>query len=401
MKRIRKLLLLIIVFIIIFSVIPSIFAVSENKKKDNKKTQEDLNKSINKYTDNIDFSELEEYVNSLDTDSKDVFKYGVKNLVTDLGKGNFKVGFKEFLSILLKSISGNVMSLLPLFASIIAIGVLLSLSTNLSSGFMKKSTIEIIYFVCYAMIIIIVVTSLTKVSTLANKTVKNLNVVIDVIFPVMLTLVTSLGGSATVALYQGSLAVMSSVITQLLSKIIIPSFLAVIIFSVVGNMSKNVKLDKLANTIKSGAEWLMGMVFGLYMIILSFQGIGGAAFDGISVKAMKFMMSSYVPILGGYLSEGFDVIMASCVIIKNAIGMTGVLIIIVTVLSPVIKILVLSIGLKLTASILEPIGDKRLSDFLYLVSKSTTLLISAILGIGLILLSSVMLLIISCNGGLI
>ena len=140
----------------------------------------------------------------------------------------------------LRAVTSNIASLLPIFASIIAIGVLCSVSSNLVSGFMKKSTMEVIYFVCYAIIIILVVTTLTGVSTMVSKTVRNLNIVIDVIFPIMLTLVTSLGGSVTVTVYQGSLDVLSLLITSLLSKIIIPGFLAVFVFSVGGNMSSNV-----------------------------------------------------------------------------------------------------------------------------------------------------------------
>lgn len=361
----------------------------------------DLEDNLSKYSDKIDYSDLDEYINSLQEDAGSLFSYGFKKFVDDMVRGEFNSGYTDFWSMVLKLLTINIASLIPVLASIVAIGVLCSMSSSLASGFMKKSTIEIIHFVCYAMIIILVVTTLTSVASMATKTVNNLNTLIDIIFPIMLTLVTALGGSVTVTVYQGSLAIMSSLITTIISKLIIPAFLAVIVFSIVGNISSNIKLDKLSATIKNSAEWLMGISFGLYMIILAFQGVGGAAFDGISVKAMKFMVSSYVPILGGYLSEGFDVIMASCVLIKNAVGITSVMLILVTILSPVIKIIVLTIGLKFAAAILEPLGDKRISDFLFLVSKSTTLLISAILGTGLILIASIMLLIVTCNGGVI
>lgn len=388
----KKLLLLTIIIIMIFG------CNTTAKAEDVTQSLED---SVNKYTDSIDFSDIEQYLNELEQDKNSIFSNGFKAMVQEIIKGNYRVGMGDFFTIIFKSIGKNISFMLPIFASIIATGVLCSLSSNLASGFLKKSTMEIVYFVCYAIIIILVVSTLTKVSIMATDTVDNLSRIVEIIFPIMLTLVTTLGGSATVIVYQGSLAVLSSLIATMLAKFIIPCFLAIIVFSIVGNMSKNIKLDKLANTFKSGAEWMMGISFGLYMIVLSFQGVGGAAFDGISVKAVKFMMSSYVPILGGYLSEGFDVIMASCVLIKNAVGITAIVLILITIIYPVIHIIILTLGLKLTAAILEPISDKRISDFLYLVSKSTTLLVSAILGIGLILISSIMLLIITCNGGVI
>ena len=129
------------------------------------------------------------------------------------------------------------------------------------------------------------------------------------------------------------------------------------------------------------------------------QGITGAVADNISVKSAKFAISSYVPILGGYLSDGFDLVLASVVLVKNSIGMCSVLIMISIVLAPVINIAIFLLGLRLISGIIEPIGDKRMSEILYAISENLTLLIAAILGMAFMFFLMVGLVIMTCNMG--
>ena len=90
-------------------------------------------------------------------------------------------------------------------------------------------------------------------------------------------------------------------------------------------------------------------------------------------------MKSYIPILGGYLSDGFSLIMASSVLIKNAIGYSGLIIMFLTIISPILKIIIFKLGLSLVAGIIESVADKRVTDFISSISKSLTMLSSIII----------------------
>ena len=102
----------------------------------------------------------------------------------------------------------------------------------------------------------------------------------------------------------------------------------------------------------------------------------------MSIKAAKFMVSSYIPILGGYISQGFDLVSASIILIKNSIGAVGMMLVVSVVLFPIIKLAVLTLGLKVVSGIIEPITDKRMTDFVYGVSESTGQLIAGVSGCG-------------------
>ena len=169
------------------------------------------------------------------------------------------------------------------------------------------------------------------------------------------------------------------------------------VFNIVGNISPNVKLDKFTKFFNSLFKWVVGSVFTLFVSFLAIQGITVISSDNISIKTAKFALKSYVPILGGYLSDGVSLIMASSILVKNGIGVTGLILLFSTILSPVLKIAIFVLGLKLMAGILEPLSEKRISEFIFGVSKSLSMLIVCILGMGFMYLISVGLIMCSAN----
>ena len=130
------------------------------------------------------------------------------------------------------------------------------------------------------------------------------------------------------------------------------------------------------------------------------QGISGGVIDRFGFNIAKFAVSSYVPILGGYLSDGFDLMSASLVLVKNAVGYTGAVLLCATVAFSLVKVVMFSLAAKLTGAIAEPIGDDRVSKLLYGVSKNLNLLITALAGVAFLFFLTLMLLISSCNMGL-
>ena len=196
------------------------------------------------------------------------------------------------------------------------------------------------------------------------------------------------------------MAVLSGFIMRLVSAVIVPAFVATIVFIVVGNISKTVKLDKLTKVIKSASTWLIGIVFGLFATFLTVQGITGGVVDKFGFNVAKFALSSYVPVLGGYLSDGFDLLSTSLVLVKNALGYSGAVILVCVVLFPLVKVVVFTLVLRLTAAITEPIGDTRISGLLSSVAGNVNLLITALTGVGFLFYVLMMLFIGSCNMGI-
>jgi len=396
--------LAVILLILLFVVIAVCTQISIAHAEDNKSEEEvrkELSEAVNDAIDRLDLSDLQEFIDSLGEQERNALNItDAKETLRALVNGHSGDFFAKLLNLLAGTLGKYFAGFLPSFITIIVICLLKNMLGNMTSGLAGGSTAEVVHIVCYCAVIIVLMTGIGSVISTVTDTVSLLTRFSTAVFPVLLTLLSMLGGATTVATYTPLMAVLSGVIMKIITVVIVPAFIATIVFSVVGNISKHVKLNKLTKVIKSASTWLIGIVFGLFATFLTVQGITGGVVDKFGFNVAKFALSSYVPVLGGYLSDGFDLLSTSLVLVKNAVGYTGALILICIVLFPLVKVVIFTLMLRLTSAIVEPIGDVRMSGLLHTVAGNMNLLITALAGVSFLFYILLMLFIGSCNMGL-
>ena len=117
----------------------------------------------------------------------------------------------------------------------------------------------------------------------------------------------------------------------------------------------------------------------------------------ISIKATKYALSNSIPIVGGFIKDGFDLVIAGSILIKNAIGITCVIILFYMILSPVLYLVTFSILLKLVCAIIEPITDNKITSFCLGMSKCISYLLVAIISVSFMLFITILLMMFSAN----
>ena len=385
--------------------IPRNFAFAEDSTiSDEEKIEEaekELEEKIEENLNELDLNELEIYLNEINERYSGLFDFNIKSMLAEIIEGNFENGPKEIFEYMLNLMFGNILNMLPIFLSVIVISLLCGMLSNLSSGFIRQQTSNIINFICYAAVIVLIMGVVVDLIKNTANLINDLTGFMNAVFPVLLTLMAALGGVVSVSVYQPLMLILSTTITGIISSLVLPLFIGTIIFTIIGNLSDSVRLGKLTKVFKSTGEWVLGIIFSVFLTFLSIQGITGATADGITLKSAKFAISSYVPILGGYLSDGFDLMLASMVLIKNSLGLTVVIILLGIIILPLMQVIMFSLCLKITSAIIEPVSGKRISNFLYDLSKNFTIVIAAVLGIAFLFFIMVMLIIYTCNFGVI
>ncbi len=341
----------------------------------------EIEDNVNGQLEDLDLSGLESILSNLNSQQSGIF--GSTSFIEKLQSilsGEFTDNAGSVWEAILKLIFDELLNFLPLIATIIAVAILSGMVGDLR-GTNSKSIADITHFVCYGVIIVLVVSACTNVLTLTSSTLQGLKEQIDIAFPILLTILTAIGGTASVGVYQPAVALFSGTIMQIFTLVLMPLFIFSLVFTVISNLSPSVKLEKFSNFFNSLFKWITGAVFTIFIGFLIIQGITAGSLDTVSIRTAKYAIRSYIPILGGYLSEGFNVIMASSILIKNAIGASGLLLMFSSVIVPVVEIVLLMLCLKLTAGILEPLTDSRISNFINGVAKSLIMPIVLIIGV--------------------
>ena len=358
--------------------------------------EEEIQVEVDEQLDELDFTDLETYIDNLENSVKEMFSGGFVAKVESLINGDYITG-DSFLTSVLSLLWDGLLGFLPIIASIIAVSILGGMVGNLKPSTGGKSIGNVVHFVTYGVVIVFLGTTLVELIALVSKTLTSLKRLMDMIFPVLLTLLTAVGGSVSVGLYQPAIAMLSNIFISLITYLLMPLFIFSIIFSIVGNLSNNVKLDKFVSFLQGTFKWTIGLLFTLFLGFITIQGISASAVDGLSIRTAKYTIKSYVPIVGGYVSDGLSIIMASSMLIKNAVGTAGLLLILFSVLSPVINLVLFMLSLRFMAGIIEPIGDKKTANFISDISKSMSLLIALLVAVAFMYMVMTGLVMCSCN----
>ena len=352
-----------IIILLILSVIiitPNIFVSAENE-------DEMLRDEVNNQLENFDFSDLNDLFESgdLHITDEESFKEIVKNLID----GKYKLNSSTILNKIIDVVLSNIKKIIPIILMILCISMLSNIVTSFQPNSNSKPVTDIIHFVCIAIVIVLIVSVVRNSYQITTSTIYSMCNQMNIIFPVLLSLMTTMGGVVSVGIYQPIVAILTNGVTNILSKIVYPIFILSFIFIVLNSLSKQIKLNKFISFMGSGFKWVIGFIFTLFAGLLTIQGISAGRYDTISLKATKFAVKSYIPIIGGYISDGLDYVMLSTLLIKNAIGVAGIILLISSILVPILSVVILKLGLQFVAGVVEPIADSRICDLCDNISK--------------------------------
>ena len=404
MKNIKKksIFIIFLLFFIIFLPFFLLFKpyTTTNIAIANDEIQNELTEEISSQLNKLNFENVEKILDNLEETGKQVFANEtfldkVKSILSGKITDNANVFFDLIINILFKNIS----SYIPIIATVIAVAIMGGMIENLKPMSNGKSISSVVHFVTYGFIVVLLGSTLVSMIKMTGDTINSINNQMETIFPILLTMLTAIGGTVSVSVYQPTFALISNVILSIFNYILMPIFIFSIVFSLVSNLSNNIKLEKFIKFFNSLFKWTIGFVFTIFIGFASLQGISANSIDGLSIRTAKFVIKSYIPILGGYVSDGFNIILASSVLIKNALGTAGLFLIFATIISPIIELIIFMLALKLIAAIIEPLGDRKIASFVSDISKNMSMLIALIVGVSFMYLILVGLVMCSANLG--
>ncbi len=346
------------------------YSLEENELQD-----EEVNNKLNSlynYINNMKFDI--EIMNDLDP--VEYIKGYIKN-----GEGNLSI--KTFSNAITSFLFKEVKTALSFSISIIVIAIMCSLIKNLQSAFSSEGISNIAFFACYSIVIIILSKSFLVSINIATDIIKELSNFMGAILPVLVMMIGSIGGFAQAATMDPIIIGATLIIPRIYTTIIIPLILTSFVLDFTNNISNEFKIGNLCKLIKQITIWIQGIILTLFIGLLTVRGITSSTIDAVTLKTAKFAIDNFIPIVGKAFSDAIASVAGYSLIIKNAVSSIGLIIIVIMMLYPIIKLLLISFVYKLTAAIIEPISDKRITSSLTSAGNSLILLMSCVLSVSL------------------
>ncbi len=327
------------------------FAQSEGEEK--------LNQTVIEQLEKLDLKALQEYVDSLGNFTAK----SVAERLLDYMNGE-QLDYQSFTEQIITVLFAKVTEILPVFACISAITLLSGLLSTMKSGANVKTTSDTIFLITYVAALIPLVAILTECFQEAMASISQMQTQMQIIFPLMLTLMAASGGGLTAAVCRPAVGFFATNIVSVIHSVVFPITVTVIVFSMVGCLTKEIKIGRFTSFFKSINKWIIGICISAFGIFFTLQGITAANYDGIIRRTTKYVLGNGIPIVGGFLSGGFDLAVAGSVLIKNSLGSMSIFLMIAVIFEPLVLLVAVNLLLRLTAALTQSFGDGRISDFL-------------------------------------
>ncbi len=347
----------------------------------------------------MDSFNISNFIDEANKYSNDILKdIDIQELLNNAIKGELDTN--QLLKNIFPLLGTEIKESLKVMGSILIIVLIHSVLKSISDNLNNKSVAQITYYVQYILIATVIMTNFSSIITLTKEAVGNMISFIQLLFPLLMTLMLASGSAVSVNLVQPIILFIINLISNIFQSIIIPIILVGTALAIVSKISDRIQIDKLSKFLKSSSVWVIGILLTIFVGVLSIEGTLGSSVDGITAKTAKAAVSSFIPVVGKVLGDAVDTVIGCSAILKNAIGIVGVIVVIAICITPILKLAIITIIYHLTAALCEPIADSKIVSLISQMADTFKILLAIVCSISVMLIIGITLVVNISNTGL-
>ncbi|MBR4080317.1 MAG: stage III sporulation protein AE [Clostridia bacterium] len=314
---------------------------------------ETLPAAIDQAVAGLDLTELEA---ALTADAPFAATGGLRETIRAVARGEMTLGLDELMQMLSNRFLGAAKTSLWRLTRLMIPALLWSVLRHLSGKGGEAGQAA-----CYLLICAFLASDLADHAALCTDAVAKMSGGMQGLFPVLLTLMTAMGGASGSAIMQPALAAASGMMTGVISSVTLPLTIASAMLTMLTHLGDGLRVSRLAGLVRQLATWTLGGSFTAFIGVLVTRGVTAAAVDGVTLRTAKYTLDNFVPVVGGLFADTVDTLVGSAMLVQSALGVTGLLLLIASCAAPLCQTLAAGLMYRLAAALMEPVGDGPLS----------------------------------------
>ncbi len=285
--------------------------------------------------------------------------FDAEQILAKAAKGEQLFSLKDMILRLLELLLIEIKKTLKVLAIIPVIAVLNTYLMGMQSDFKSKGAVIAAFFTCYVIMAGIATAAFLETVQCGKYAMQSVSIFMRTLIPVLLAGMAASGTIISATSLEILLITVIEISGIVVEKLFIPMVMIATALNIVNNLSTTINAEKLAQFINKFVKWGIGLSATIFVGITGLQGLTAGGADGLAVKITKFAASNAIPMVGGILAETVETVMNCSVVIKNAIGIVGIIVVIMMVVLPVIKMAACLILFRLCTAVIQPISDER------------------------------------------
>ncbi len=325
--------------------------------------------------------ELDNYIKDTDKSLSEVIPDDAKNLMeqNDISIENSqnvnKLSVSYWINLVKDLVLENIKEPIRLLGEMLIV----ILSLTIVKSLLEESELDSLISVIGALASVgILYVSLSNCVAIVTETITSASVFMYTYVPIYSSVLAA-GGCATSGItYYVIIIAVCEIIGFITKNMLLPFLGFTIAASVAEAINPSLSGINISNALKNVSKWILGFIATIFIGVISIQGILGTATDTLSSRAIKFAASSFIPIVGGAMSEAYSTFYGSVSFIRSGIGAVGIVIILFTVLSPAISVLCLKLVFSVAKGISAFFGQNSVSALLSGINSVLTIVLGII-----------------------
>ena len=354
------------------------------------------------YDDSDAYDEIYDMLN-LDKISDELSASGLgdrinfRDIISGIQSGNTEyVGnmlFGAAKSVLTDDLLANKTLMLQLVSIVLLGSIFVNLSGSFGNGFISENG----FYITYLIITSIMLTSFSFTLTLVSDSIGKILTLIRIIVPVYALAMNFVGHTtAGVGMYEVIL-VGIWLVQVLIIKFIIPMIKFYVIISLVNNFNREDSFSKMCQLIKNIVGWLLKTIIVFTAGLNIIKSLIEPQIDALGRNTVNRIVS-VIP-GGNVMSVLTGTFLGAGMVIKNCIGVAGIVLLAIVVMAPVIKTFLLMLTVKLTAVMIQPIGEKRYVEGVESLAQGMSMLLQTLASSVVLFMLTIAIMAFATNGG--
>ena len=273
--------------------------------------------------------------------------------------GGFAEDLLYVIQLALKNVSPDLGSCIQVCASLLGTALILSLLKTYDGK--SKAMADLAGVIAIACLLMDDVNALIR---LGDRTVTELSEYGKLLVPVMTTALAAQGGTGSAAALYTATAFFDAVLSCGVSDVLIPGIYIFLTVAVVNAAVGDALMKKMKDFIKWLLSWGLKIILYAFSGYVSITGVVNGTADQTALKAAKVTLGGMVPVVGSIISDASETILVGAAVVKNSVGVYGMLALVAIVIGPFLKIGIQYLLLKLTAAVCGVFCDKTVTGLM-------------------------------------
>lgn len=202
--------------------------------------------------------------------------------------------------------------------------------------------------------------SLDALIGLGAETIEELSSFSTVLLPTLAAATAASGAVTTATMQQVSTVFFVDLLLRLIDHVLLPLvYLYIGALTAAACLPDN-PLQAIAGALKSVITWILTTALLAFTLYLSIVKVISGAADGATVKVAKAAISGVVPVVGSIIAEASETVLAGAGMLRNTIGVFGMLGILAACAYPFLQLGVQYLLYKLIALLASTVGSGQL-----------------------------------------